>query len=247
MRESLTPVVLAASGRGLAPSPPPAGAPSIVDTYRKIIVLLGESGAPDENARRRREVVARYVFQENEARLSALGETLGTDPARVGAFLDVLEKDAGLHDADKLVFRDFLDDLAARLQEAPPAPATPPLLARIAEDQARCEPSGAVPEELKIRLLETRGMVAARPGEATPCSRTRVNVEAGGECARWPTRAPTRGARAAEGAGGLAAAGQDAAAHVRRRAARAPHRPSSTSSSSADQGRVLRRGQNRAR
>src|SRR5262245_11608834 len=130
-------LLAAALAAGLAPAPSPAPAADphpVVDAYRKIIALLDGAGAPDETARQRREVVARYIFHENETRLLALAQALGSDEARIGGFLDVLEKDEGLHDADKLVFRDFLDELAARLQEARP-PASPPVLARIAEDQ----------------------------------------------------------------------------------------------------------------
>jgi peptidoglycan/xylan/chitin deacetylase (PgdA/CDA1 family)/TolA-binding protein len=186
MRKGWTlPVLAAVLSAGLAPSPAPlAGDPHpVVDAYRKIIVLLDGAEAIDENARQRREVVARYLFQENEARLSALGEALGTDAARVAAFLDVLEKDEGLHDADKLVFRDFLDDLAARLQEAPPGAATPALRARVAEDQDALRAIQALYQKELEKIfgrIETRGMPVRREAWETYLAfvRQRVNVEA---------------------------------------------------------------------
>jgi peptidoglycan/xylan/chitin deacetylase (PgdA/CDA1 family)/uncharacterized caspase-like protein len=183
MREALTGLVLAASlGGALAPAAPPAAVEvhAVVDAYRKIIVLLDEAGAADEDARRRREVVARYIFQENEARLAVLGEALGTDAGRVGAFLDVLEKDPQLRDADKLVFRDFLGDLFVRAVEASAPPA---LLARIAEDQEALDRIQELYQKELEKIfgrIETRGMPVRREAWESYLAfvRTRVNVEA---------------------------------------------------------------------
>ncbi len=174
---------LAAASGPPAAVPPASDVQAIVDAYRKIIVLLDDAGAPDENARRRREVVARYLFQENEGRLTALGETLGTDPARVAGFLDVLEKGADLHDADKLVFRDFLEDLAARLQEGAPGGAATPLLVRVREDQDALRRIQALYEKELERIfgrLETRGMPVRREAweKYLAFLRTRVDVDA---------------------------------------------------------------------
>jgi peptidoglycan/xylan/chitin deacetylase (PgdA/CDA1 family)/uncharacterized caspase-like protein len=174
---------LAAGLAAAAPAqPPPDTVQPIVDACRKIIVLLDESGAPDESARRRREVVARVLFQENEERLGALGEALGTDAGRVAAFLDVLEKGADLHDADKLAFRDLVDDLLERLKDARPA-APAALVARLREDQDALRAVQALYEKELEKIfgrLDTRGMPVRREAWESYLAflRSRVNVEA---------------------------------------------------------------------
>jgi peptidoglycan/xylan/chitin deacetylase (PgdA/CDA1 family)/uncharacterized caspase-like protein len=88
-------------------------ADEIVSTYRKIIVLTSDSGNTDATTREQVSIIGRMLFQQNEDHLAALGSSLSTDPVRLNQFLDRLEKNSDYHDADKLVFRDLLEDLSS--------------------------------------------------------------------------------------------------------------------------------------
>jgi hypothetical protein len=109
-----------------------AQADEVVATYRKIIVLVADDGsagpADDEHA----ITLGRLFYYENEERLSALRERLIADGPALPAFLERLESNGNYHDADKLAFRELLEDVAEDL----PVNAAAPLQKRIADDRA---------------------------------------------------------------------------------------------------------------
>lgn len=105
-------------------------ADEIVSNFRKIIVLTTDDGALNDATRERIFVLGRMLFQQNEEQLDALSSSLLADPGALTAFLDRLEKYPDYHDADKLVFRDLLDDVSADL----PKTTDPALKNRLAED-----------------------------------------------------------------------------------------------------------------
>lgn len=148
----------------------------IVTRYRQNIVLAADEARLDEETRERVAIVGRMLFDENRHALEALGEGLhaalssatgaSTAPAAVTTFLDWLEKDAELHDADKLAFRDTLADLRDALTALSPSPAwKASLLARVEEDQRALQAIQALYEkELQAVFgrFDTRGMVVRR-------------------------------------------------------------------------------------
>jgi peptidoglycan/xylan/chitin deacetylase (PgdA/CDA1 family)/tetratricopeptide (TPR) repeat protein len=147
----------------------------IVTRYRQNIVLAADQGTLDERTREQVSVVGRMLFEENRHALEALGERLasalesapaGTAPVPVTFFLDWLEKDAGLRDADKLAFKDTLADLRDALMELPGDTAwKAPLLSRVEEDQRALQEIQALYEkELKAVFgrFDTRGMAVRR-------------------------------------------------------------------------------------
>ena len=76
-------------------------------SYRKIIVLMDNASALDEGNRERVRTAAWILFEKNRDRLDELEQSLRADGARnesplVNAFLDRLESDTDLRDADKL-------------------------------------------------------------------------------------------------------------------------------------------------
>ena len=173
-------------------SPPPAAAPAapaqrptetvagpaldpelapIVDGYRKVIVLLESEDALDADARQRAVLVGRLIYQENHQRLSSLTEALtaelgGTAPLdKTTKFLDALEANPELHDADKLAFLDVVTEIADTLH-ASRAPASSKMLAgRVDSDvQALKEIQGLYNKELDriFGRFDTRGMPVRR-------------------------------------------------------------------------------------
>lgn len=88
-------------------------ADEIVANYRKIIILTDDYSSLDAATQNRVAVVGRMLFQQNEERLTALSPSLSADPVALAKFLDRLERNPDYHDADKLVFRDLLDDLSS--------------------------------------------------------------------------------------------------------------------------------------
>ena len=90
-------------------------ADEIVAGFRKIIVLTSTQDSLDAATRERVSVLGKMLFQQNEERISTIRVALAANRASLATFLDRLEKYPDYHDADKLVFRDLLDDLAADL------------------------------------------------------------------------------------------------------------------------------------
>ena len=131
----------------VASDPVKAAVADIVAAYRKIIVLVQEESALGPADRDRVYPVGQFMFEENEKRLTTLTDQLTSDiearlnapsppsSGRVEQFLDRIENDPALHDADKLAFRDALEDLAAFLGEArTTSPLRQELETRIAAD-----------------------------------------------------------------------------------------------------------------
>ncbi|HEX3903461.1 MAG TPA: polysaccharide deacetylase family protein [Polyangia bacterium] len=81
---------------------------AVVTDFRGVIALLAGDTEPGDKA----TTVAWLLAEANDERLAALGPRLAGDPAAEAAFLDKLEGDAMLHDADKLAFRDQLMQLS---------------------------------------------------------------------------------------------------------------------------------------
>ena len=143
----------------------------IVDGYRKVIVLLESETALDADTRQRAVLVGRLIYQENHQRLSTLTETLtselvGTAPLdKTTKFLDALEANPELHDADKLAFLDVVTEVADTLH-ASRAPASSKMLAgRVDSDvQALKEIQGLYNKELDriFGRFDTRGMPVRR-------------------------------------------------------------------------------------
>jgi peptidoglycan/xylan/chitin deacetylase (PgdA/CDA1 family)/uncharacterized caspase-like protein len=131
---------MSASGPG-TPAQVAADVDASVASYRKIIVLMDDAAVLDEGNRERVRTAAWILFEKNHERLDELEQNLHADAARndsplVAAFLDRLENNPDLHDADKLDFRDLLDDLAAvPVAEVPNAA----LRQRISDDAAALE------------------------------------------------------------------------------------------------------------
>ena len=102
-------------GVGVVPPAPPVLAPvdvvatmdAVVADFRGTIALLAGDTEPGDKA----TTVAWLLAEANHDRLDALAARMASDPATQGRFLDKLENDATLHDADKLAFRDQLTEL----------------------------------------------------------------------------------------------------------------------------------------
>jgi peptidoglycan/xylan/chitin deacetylase (PgdA/CDA1 family)/uncharacterized caspase-like protein len=155
-----------ASGPG-TPAAVVADADASVAAYRKIIVLMDDASALDEGNRERVRTAAWILFEKNRDRLDQLEESLRADAGRndsplVAAFLDRLESNPDFRDADKLDFRDLVDDLAAiPVAEIPRAS----LRQRISDDAAALEKIQALYQAEVSQIfqgLQTRGMAVHR-------------------------------------------------------------------------------------
>ena len=138
-----------------------------VASYRKIIVLMNDASALDEGNRERVRTAAWILFEKNRDLLDQLEQRLRADAARndsplVESFLNRLENNPDFRDADKLAFRDLLDDLnAAPAAEIPSAS----LRQRISDDEAALEKIQALYQSEVSQIfsgLQTRGMVVHR-------------------------------------------------------------------------------------
>lgn len=99
------------------PDPMQVRVDDIVARYRKTIVLLEDDDSLPETDRENASLVGRIIFQENHEDISGLSDELTSAivnagdwsqaPAGVVRFLDLVEAQADLHDADKLVFREL--------------------------------------------------------------------------------------------------------------------------------------------
>src|SRR5206468_2406148 len=126
--------------------------------------------------RERASLVGKIIFQENHQALAALSSTLTEEIEKAGDFskpltqvthfLDLVEMQQDLHDADKLSFRELFTDLADSLsgiRTSPPAKAA--LESRIDEDRkALVEIQSLYEKELDkiFGRFETRGMPVHR-------------------------------------------------------------------------------------
>lgn len=168
----------------------------MVTAYRKLIVLLEDESAVDEAQQARVSVVGKVLFQENHERLSKLSDQLTEEirqaetsqftvrPQYLGKFLDQLETNAELHDADKLVFRDVLEDVSQTLSESKAQQgAKQQLQARVEGDlQSLREIQSLYDKELEkiFARFETRGLAVRREAweKYVAFLRTRLNRDA---------------------------------------------------------------------
>jgi peptidoglycan/xylan/chitin deacetylase (PgdA/CDA1 family)/uncharacterized caspase-like protein len=148
----------------------------IVARYRKTIVLLEEDDSLPEADRETASIVGRLIFQENHEDISTLSDELTAgmlnardwtrSPANVSHFLDLVETQEDLHDADKLVFREIFTDIADSLSGLKiSAPAKTELQQRVEEDrQALAEIQSLYEKELDkiFGRFATRGMTVRR-------------------------------------------------------------------------------------
>ena len=138
----------------------------IVANYRKIIVLMNGAGALDPGVRERASTAGKLLFQQNQERLTALEEQITQAladgrTALAEEFLERVEIHPDYRDADKLVFRDLLDGLAAAKETA----ANAKLQGRIRDDLAALEQIQALYQKEIGEIvgnLQPRGMVVHR-------------------------------------------------------------------------------------
>jgi peptidoglycan/xylan/chitin deacetylase (PgdA/CDA1 family)/uncharacterized caspase-like protein len=110
------------------PTPPDAMTQRIegvVARYRKTIVLLEGDEALSEADRDKASLVGKIIFQENHQAISSLSSDLTSEIGKardfsqavpnVARFLDLIETQQDLHDADKLSFREVFTDIAETL------------------------------------------------------------------------------------------------------------------------------------
>ena len=135
---------------------------AIVERFRQVIVLTDGQDKLDDVTRAQVKIIAWTLFEENHTELATLTVSMIEDDTHkaeiIQSFLDQLEK-GHYRDADKLVFRDVLEELAA--QSSLPAG----LAKRIAEDSAALKKIQALYEKEidKVTLgIQTRAMPVRR-------------------------------------------------------------------------------------
>ena len=88
---------------------------SVVDDYRKIIVLMDGADALDEAAHARCNLAGQALFWRKQRALDRIAATFAepsTRATRVRQLTRYLTEDRSLHDADKLAFLDLVSELA---------------------------------------------------------------------------------------------------------------------------------------
>jgi peptidoglycan/xylan/chitin deacetylase (PgdA/CDA1 family)/uncharacterized caspase-like protein len=149
---------------------------AILVRHRKVIALA--QGTPRSADAGRATAVARIIYHEQRHLLEELSAALVADllqsgggagaraPSAVQAFLDWLERDPDLWDADKLAFRDLLFELFSALDAAPAAREHLGALgARIADDRKALDQIQALygkEMERVMSQLRLRGMPLRR-------------------------------------------------------------------------------------
>jgi uncharacterized caspase-like protein/peptidoglycan/xylan/chitin deacetylase (PgdA/CDA1 family) len=135
------PVVAAAPKSTMDTAAIGAGLREVLANYRKIIVLLAEDKNLAPAARAEANRVGQGLFHDNQARIRALGDGLeglagSGNPGRfeaLGELLNYIEADKALKDADRLAFRELLQDLLEDVARDSSLPAIK-LHKRISED-----------------------------------------------------------------------------------------------------------------
>jgi len=101
----------------------------IVESYRKIIVLLDDESTLDDALRARCVEAGRNIYREKQLLLDELSRTLPVElrkavasrfrerPVGVDAFIDYVTRNPALRDADRLAFIDLADELLAVVRE----------------------------------------------------------------------------------------------------------------------------------
>jgi peptidoglycan/xylan/chitin deacetylase (PgdA/CDA1 family)/TolA-binding protein len=148
-----------------------------VDNYRKIIVLLEDEKSLTQAWREAANLIGIDLFYANQKLLAPLGEMLPSEieeagqrnkglPPKTAFFLNELENQAEWHDADKLVFRDVLEELMGAAEALPDLYSQKALLiGRIADDlKALKEIQSLYDREMQkiFGRFETRGMTVRR-------------------------------------------------------------------------------------
>lgn len=114
---------------------------SLLDGYRKIIVLTADEAALSAAERAAANRVGQQLFHENQERIARIEAALAallasTSPRRfdaVGTLLDYIESGEGLYDADRLAFRETMHSLQSQVAGDSSLPAIK-LHKRISED-----------------------------------------------------------------------------------------------------------------
>ena len=144
----------------------------ILAAHRKLIVLFADDAPLDESERERIDSVGQFIFHQNRAHIADFETRLVSLMARpdagrfehLGRWLDRVESDPDLYDADRLAFRDALLNLQALLAAEGSLPAIK-LHRRIAEDLTALDEIERNYEK-EIRLVfgrfETRGIAQKR-------------------------------------------------------------------------------------
>ena len=178
---SSTPPAAAPATSAVAPAPrrdsqaPVSALPQVVTqvlaSYRKIIVLVEDTRTLELADQRRADAAGRLLYHTKHEQLTALARDLTGDvsaqPARVdraAAFLDAIEQHPDLRDADKLAFRDVVDDLGEALNTSASSDARA-LRSRVQEDAAALiEIQNLYSKELEkiFGRFTTRGMEVRR-------------------------------------------------------------------------------------
>ena len=151
---------------------------NIVKTYRKIIVLLENDASLEAQQLEAASIIGEILFHENQQRLNDLIKQLngeldrasiadfGIVPSDVDQFLNTLENFGEWHDADKLVFRDTVDQIAESLRGLPGSQKPKmDLQDRLERDgKALLEIQALYEKELEkiFGRFETRGMIVRR-------------------------------------------------------------------------------------
>src|SRR5262245_28793489 len=148
----------------------------IVARYRKTIILLEAEDPLPQADRDRASLIGKIIFQENHRAISELSNALTEEIEKagdfskplpqVGRFLDLVETEQDLHDADKLTFREVFADLAESLAATKSSAASKTELGnRVDEDRkALGEIQSLYEKELDkiFGRFETRGMPVRR-------------------------------------------------------------------------------------
>ena len=140
--------------------------------HRQIIVLLAEEKSLSAQERAAAQRVGHALFHDNLARLNQVEQDLTQllarrDAARFGeleAVLDFVESEPGLYDADRLAFREFLNDLQREIGRDGSLPAVK-LHKRVSEDlEALAEIERLYDREIReiFSRFETRAIVLKR-------------------------------------------------------------------------------------
>lgn len=143
----------------------------VLETHRKIIVLLAGEDAPDARGEGTPSRVGRMLFHAGRDHAERLVDALaaeaarwngaGPEPVEVAQLLRYLESDPDLRDADKLAFQDVLVDLRAALGALPQTAQTTALAERIAARQLELA-------EIERRYSLELGEIRARLGMRGP-------------------------------------------------------------------------------
>jgi peptidoglycan/xylan/chitin deacetylase (PgdA/CDA1 family)/uncharacterized caspase-like protein len=130
----------------ITPEKLPDNLEQIVARYRKTIVLLEGEATLSDSDRQRATLIGKLLFQENRHATTVLAEEFSAEiaaagnssaaPPKVTRFLDLIEGQQELHDADKLSFREVFTEIAESLAASKStAAAKTELEARVDDDR----------------------------------------------------------------------------------------------------------------